>query len=113
VAVPFAFVSVAVVTVIGPVPGRPPRSRPRGSCSVNHRMPVTESRSVKNMDVVDWGDLGREMWDYLTDKGAAINYQFVNMTVEVRATPASRLRGRPGSWMARCGSPEENAGKPM
>ncbi|MBC7679004.1 MAG: hypothetical protein H7233_08450 [Pseudorhodobacter sp.] len=75
-------------------------------------MPVTESSSVKNMDVVDWGDLGREMWDYLTDKGAAINYRFVNLTVEVRATPASRLRGRPESWVARCGSPEENAGKP-
>ena len=46
-------------------------------------MTVTESSSVKNKDVVDWGDLGREMWDYLTGKGAAINYQFVNMTVEV------------------------------
>ena len=46
-------------------------------------MTVSESSSVKNKDVVDWGDLGREMWDYLTGKGAAINYQFVNMTVEV------------------------------
>ena len=82
-AVPVAFVSVRVVTVIGPVPGRPPRSRPRGSCFVNHRMSVTEISSVKKKDVVDWDDLGREMWDYLTGKGAAINYQFVNNTAKV------------------------------
>ena len=28
-------------------------------------------------------DLGREMWEYLTGKEAAINYEFVDMTVEV------------------------------
>ena len=41
------------------------------------------SSSVKNKEVVDWGDLGREMWSYLTGREAAINYQFVDMTVEV------------------------------
>ena len=28
-------------------------------------------------------DLGKEMWSYLTGKGAAINYQLVDMVVEV------------------------------
>jgi hypothetical protein len=28
-------------------------------------------------------DLGKQMWSYLTGKGAAINYQFVDMIVEV------------------------------
>lgn len=36
---------------------------------------------------VDWTDLGKELWSYLTGMGAAINYQFVDMLVEVpRAT---------------------------
>lgn len=30
-----------------------------------------------------WGDLGKEMWSYLTGQGAAINYSFVDMAVEV------------------------------
>jgi len=30
-----------------------------------------------------WTDLGREMWSYLTGRGAAVNYTFVDMTVEV------------------------------
>jgi hypothetical protein len=33
--------------------------------------------------VVDWSDLGREMWSFLTGRRAAIDYQFVAMTVEV------------------------------
>ncbi|WP_107775095.1 hypothetical protein [Nocardioides sediminis] len=33
--------------------------------------------------VVDWSDLGREMWSFLTGRRAAINYQFVDMSVEV------------------------------
>ncbi|GMA89249.1 hypothetical protein GCM10025868_44990 [Angustibacter aerolatus] len=28
-------------------------------------------------------DLGKQMWSYLTGKGAAINYEFVDMTIEV------------------------------
>ena len=38
---------------------------------------------IANKDVVDWTDLGKEMWSYLTGKGAAIDYTFVDMTVEV------------------------------
>lgn len=34
-------------------------------------------------DVVDWTDLGREMWSFLTGRQAAINYSFLDMTVEV------------------------------
>ncbi|QBR91307.1 hypothetical protein [Nocardioides euryhalodurans] len=33
--------------------------------------------------VVDWSDLGREMWSFLTGRRAAINYEFVDMAVEV------------------------------
>ena len=34
-------------------------------------------------EVVDWTDLGREMWSFLTGREAAINYRFVDMAVEV------------------------------
>jgi len=30
-----------------------------------------------------FADLAKELWTYLTDRGAAINYEFVDMTVEV------------------------------
>ena len=33
--------------------------------------------------VTDWADLGQEMWSYLTGKGAAVNYEFIDMAVEV------------------------------
>ena len=33
--------------------------------------------------IQDWTDLGREMWSYLTGRGAAVNYELVEMTVEV------------------------------
>lgn len=33
--------------------------------------------------VVDWSDLGREMWSFLTGRQAAINYEFQDMAVEV------------------------------
>ena len=32
---------------------------------------------------VDWTDLGAAMWSYLTGRGAAINYTFEDMAVEV------------------------------
>ena len=32
---------------------------------------------------VGWTDLGREMWTFLTGRHAAINYEFVDMSVEV------------------------------
>ncbi|MGZ4429866.1 MAG: hypothetical protein ACXVXC_13165 [Nocardioidaceae bacterium] len=38
---------------------------------------------VTTEDVVDWTDLGREMWSFLTGRRAAINYTFRDMTVEV------------------------------
>ena len=34
-------------------------------------------------EVVDWSDLGREMWSFLTGRQAAINYSFIDMAVEV------------------------------
>lgn len=34
-------------------------------------------------EVLDWTDLGREMWSFLTGRQAAINYRFVDMEVEV------------------------------
>jgi hypothetical protein len=30
-----------------------------------------------------WTELGKEMWAYLTGRGAVINYRLVDMTVEV------------------------------
>ena len=33
--------------------------------------------------VQDWTDLGREMWSFLTGRQAAINYRFIDMSVEV------------------------------
>ena len=71
---------------------------------------------IATKDVVDWTDLGKEMWSYLTGKGAAIDYTFVDMTVEVpRDTGANAptktapaLRTRPAHsaasrvWISRC-----------
>jgi hypothetical protein len=36
-----------------------------------------------NNEVLDWTDLGREMWSFLTGRQAAINYRFMDMAVEV------------------------------
>ena len=41
------------------------------------------SNGIQGKSAVDWTDLGKEMWSYLTGKGAAINYEFVDMFVEV------------------------------
>ena len=41
------------------------------------------AQGITHKDVVDWTDLGKEMWAYLTGKGAVIDYSFVDMTVEV------------------------------
>ena len=30
-----------------------------------------------------FADVAKELWSYLTDRGAAVNYEFVNMLVEV------------------------------
>jgi hypothetical protein len=42
----------------------------------------TDSRNTQDQ-VVDWTDLGREMWSFLTGREAAINYRFIDMAVEV------------------------------
>ena len=44
---------------------------------------ATGTRDIKNSETTSFADLGKEMWAYLTGKGAAINYEFVDMTVEV------------------------------
>ena len=44
---------------------------------------VETSASDEEHTIKDWTDLGREMWSYLTGKGAAINYSFIDMVVEV------------------------------
>lgn len=44
---------------------------------------MTTANGIKDKSVVDWTDLGKQMWAYLTGKGAAIDYSFVDMTVEV------------------------------
>ena len=43
----------------------------------------TARTPLDNDEVVDWTDLGREMWSFLTGRQAAINYRFIDMAVEV------------------------------
>jgi hypothetical protein len=53
---------------------------------------TTADRTMSG-DTTSFTDLGKELWDYLTGRGAAINYQFVDMLVEVpRSTGASAPR---------------------
>lgn len=42
-----------------------------------------EPLTVDPKNISDWTDIGREMWSYLTGRGAAVNYTFENMIVEV------------------------------
>ena len=44
---------------------------------------ATGDRDIQNHETTSFADLGKEMWAYLTGKGAAINYEFVDMTVEI------------------------------
>ena len=54
---------------------------------------ATGTRDIKSHESTSFADLGKEMWSYLTGKGAAINYEFVDMTVEVpRETGADAPR---------------------
>ena len=39
--------------------------------------------ALSNHQATSFADLGKEMWSYLTGKGAAISYELVDMTVEV------------------------------
>ena len=41
------------------------------------------AQRVNGQEVLDWTDLGREMWSFLTGRQAAINYEFLDMVVEV------------------------------
>ena len=43
----------------------------------------TDHSDAGTSQVVDWTDLGREMWSFLTGREAAINYRFIDMAVEV------------------------------
>jgi len=42
-----------------------------------------ENLVVDPKNISDWTDIGREMWTYLTGRGAAVNYTFEDMIVEV------------------------------
>jgi hypothetical protein len=44
---------------------------------------VSENTDVRSSDNTNIADFGREMWSFLTGKGAVIDYTFVDMTVEV------------------------------
>ena len=46
-------------------------------------MQNTTAERVNGQEVLDWTDLGREMWSFLTGRQAAINYRFIDMEVEV------------------------------
>jgi hypothetical protein len=50
---------------------------------------MAESNTVHATDSTSFADLGKEMWAYLTGRGAAINYEFVNMVVEVPQSTGS------------------------
>lgn len=43
----------------------------------------TQSYDGTTDEVVDWTDLGRTMWEFLTGRQAAIHYTFEQMSVEV------------------------------
>ncbi len=46
-------------------------------------MTENTATTTHSSEVVDWTDLGREMWSFLTGREAAINYRFIDMAVEV------------------------------
>ena len=54
---------------------------------------ATGTRDISSHESTNFADLGKEMWAYLTGKGAAIDYEFRDMTVEVpRETGADSPR---------------------
>ena len=49
-------------------------------------MSVSQTNQPAELDGTQhksWTDLGQDLWSYLTGRGAAINYSFVDMVVEV------------------------------
>ena len=64
-------------------------------------------------EVVDWTDLGQKMWSFLTGREAAINYEFVDMSIEVPRDTGSRAPR--AVWKLDCTlrvTTEDNAGRP-
>ena len=58
----------------------------------------TAHTSTNPSDVVDWTDLGREMWSFLTGREAAINYRFIDMAVEVPRDTGAQARHLEAQW---------------
>ena len=53
---------------------------------------MSEQQTVEGSNA-SFADFGKEMWSFLTDKNAAINYEFVGMEIEVpRSTGADSPR---------------------
>ena len=46
-------------------------------------MSQTTDPEAATAEVTSFSDLGKELWEYLTGRDAAINYQFVDMLVDV------------------------------
>ena len=44
---------------------------------------VGTDNAASERTIRDWADLGQEMWSYLTGRSAVIDYNFIDMTVEV------------------------------
>lgn len=44
---------------------------------------TTTNETAPMEGTTSFADLGKEMWSYLTGREAAINYEFVDMTIEV------------------------------
>lgn len=51
--------------------------------TTSHKADTGPHDGPADEQVVDWTDLGREMWSFLTGRQAAINYRFIDMAVEV------------------------------
>lgn len=51
--------------------------------TTSHKADTGSQDGPADEQVVDWTDLGREMWSFLTGRQAAINYRFIDMAVEV------------------------------
>lgn len=54
---------------------------------------MSEQTTEQAQEPQSWTELGKEMWAYLTGRGAAINYKLIDMVVEVpRDTGANAPR---------------------
>lgn len=49
-------------------------------------MSENANQNSSERDVTSFADLGKDMWSYLTGKGAAINYEMIDMIVEIPKT---------------------------